>query len=588
MRQFLKFMFASMLGVFLSILVVILVFAGIFAAIMASSDEKVKVEPNTILHLTFDDALVDRSSDNPFDNFDLGSFAASKKMGLNDILNNLDKAKTDDNIKGILIDATSIDGGTALIEEVRNKLLDFKKSSGKPVLAYSEYFSQNAYYLSSVADTIYLNPQGAVEFKGITAQVVFFKKTLEKLDIEPQIIRHGKFKSAVEPFMLEEMSESNRLQTSTYVGSIWNHIVDGVSDARKISKEKLNTIADELLIRKAEDALEHKLVDRLAYKDEVLDVLKSWTGAESTKKIKMMEMAKYKNAPKSKTESGRDKIAVVYAIGSISGGEGDGESIGSEGISKAIRAARLDDKVKAIVLRVNSPGGSALASEVIWREMQLAKQTKPVIVSMGTLAASGGYYIACMADTIVASPNTITGSIGVFGVLFNTQKFLNERMGITIDTVKSSTYADLGAFYRPLTTNERSIIQNSVEHIYDVFLTRVSDGRGLTKEQVDEIGQGRVWSGVDAKRIGLVDVLGGLETAIEIAAQKAGLENYRLLNLPEQKDPFQKLLQSFSGEVKSSIMKNELGDNYKYYQKLQEVMSQRGIQARIEYDVELK
>jgi protease IV len=584
MKQFFKFMFASMLGVLLSLILAFFLFVGVVVAIISSSEEKIKVSPNTVLHLTFDEEVVDRSSDSPFDKFDLTSFSGSKKIGLNDILNSLDKAKTDDNVKGLLIDATSINGGSATIEEIRNKLIDFKMS-GKFIVAYSEYYTQSAYYLSSVADTIYLNPSGDLEFKGITAQVVFFKKALEKLDIEPQIIRHGKFKSAVEPFLLTEMSESNKIQTSSYVNSMWNSIVLGVSSARNITSEKLNQIASELLIRKAEDAITHKLVDQLAYRDEVLDKLVAVTGAESIKKLNLMGMDKYKNAPGSKSEINKDKIAVIYAVGSIGSGEGDAETIGSEGISKAIRDARLDEKVKAIVLRVNSPGGSALASEVIWREMNLAKQKKPVIVSMGNLAASGGYYIACMADTIVASPNTITGSIGVFGVLFNMQNFFDNKLGVNIDTVKSNQYADLGAFYRPLTTNERSIVQNSVEHIYDIFVTRVSDGRKLTKAQVDSIGQGRVWSGTDALRIGLVDVLGGLETAIDIAANKAGLTNYRLVNLPEQKDPFQKLMSSFSSDVKSSIIKNELGDQYRYYQMIQNVMSQKGVQARLEYDV---
>jgi protease IV len=584
MKQFFKFMFASMLGVLLSLIIAFFLITGVVVAIISSSEETVKVEPNSILHMTFEEEVIDRSSDSPFANFDLSSFSASKKIGLNDILNNLEKAKTDDNIKGILLDATSINAGTAMIEEIRNKLIEFKKT-GKFILAYSEYYTQSAYYLSSVADTVYLNPQGELEFKGITAQVVFFKKALEKLDIEPQIIRHGKFKSAVEPFLLDQMSESNRLQTSSYVNSIWNNIVTGVSSSRNISEEKLNQIANEYLIRKADDAISHKLADQLVYRDEVLNKLVDITGAESIKKLKLMNMGKYKNVPGSKSEIHKDKIAVIYAVGSIGSGEGDSESIGSEGISRSIREARLDDKIKAIVLRVNSPGGSALASEVIWREMNLAKQKKPVIVSMGNLAASGGYYIACMADTIVASPNTITGSIGVFGVLFNMKDFFNNKLGVNVEAVKSNDFADLGAFYRPLTTNERSIIQNSVEQIYDIFITRVADGRGLSKAQVDSIGQGRVWSGEDALKIGLVDVLGGLETAIEIAAKKAGLENYRLVNLPEQKDPLQKILSSFSADVKSSFVKNELGEQYKYYQMLQSIMNQKGVQARLEYDV---
>jgi protease IV len=588
MKQFFKFMFASMLGVFLSFLLIgMITIGGIIAIVAASDSDKVNVEPNSVLHIKLEEELIDRGSKNPFDNFDFSSFSSSPKLGLNDVLESIDNASKDNNIKGILIDITSVSGGSAIISEVRKKLNKFKES-GKFIYAYSEMYTQSGYYLASVADKIFLNPQGALDWKGLGAQVLFFKGALEKLEVEPQIIRHGKFKSAVEPFMLDKMSDANREQTATYINSIWNDLLEKVSVSRSIEIRELHRLADQLVIQKAEDALIHKMVDQLAYKDEVLEFLKEKTEAESTKKINFIELAKYVKAPKvDKPEITKDKIAVIYAVGQIESGKGDNETIGSETLSKAIRDARLDDKIKAIVLRVNSPGGSALASEVIWREMQLAKQAKPVIVSMGNLAASGGYYISCNADTIVASPNTITGSIGVFGVLFNAQKFFNNKLGINIDTVKTGHHADLGAFYRPLTTNERSIIQNSVEHIYDIFVTRVAEGRNLTKEQVDEIGQGRVWSGADAKRLGLVDVLGGLETAIEIAANKAGIEKYRLVNFPEEKDPFAKFMSQFGAEVKSSFLKNELGDGYKYYKHVQSLLNMRGVQARMEYEITL-
>jgi protease IV len=588
MKQFFKFMFASMLGVFLSLfLIMLLTIGGIMAIVAASDSDKIKVDPNSVLHIKFEEELVDRGSKSPFDNFDFSTFTSSPKLGLKDVLESLDNAKEDNNIKGIFLDITSVSGGSAIVNEVRAKLEEFKES-GKFIYAYSEMYTQSGYYLASVADKIFLNPQGALDWKGLGAQILFFKGALEKLELEPQIIRHGKFKSAVEPFMLDKMSDANREQTATYINSIWNDILEKVSSSRSIDMKELNRLSDELIIQKADDALEHKMVDQLAYKDEVLELIKEKTEVESTKKIKFVELAKYTKAPKAKKpELAKDKIAVIYAIGQIESGEGDKETIGSDRISKAISDARLDDKIKAIVLRVNSPGGSALASEVIWREMELAKKAKPVIVSMGNLAASGGYYISCNADTIVASPNTITGSIGVFGVLFNAQKFFNNKLGINIDTVKTGQHADLGAFYRPLTTNERAIIQNSVEYIYDVFLTRVAEGRGLTKEQVDEIGQGRVWSGADAKRLGLVDVLGGLEVAIEIAANKAGLEKYRLVNFPEEKDAFAKFMASFGAEAKASFMKNELGDGYKYYKQVQSLLNMRGVQARMEYDITL-
>lgn len=588
MKQFFKTVFASFIGTLLASVIFVILIFGIIGAIVAISgaEKEVEVKENSILVVKFEGPITERSSKNPFQN--LGAmFSKEQAIGLDDILNNIEKAKEDENIKGIYMEITSVPAGIAMVEEIRNKLQEFK-NTGKFIIAYSEYYSQAAYYLASIADKIYLNPQGAIDFKGLSAELMFFKNALAKLEVEPQIIRHGKFKSAIEPFILDKMSDENREQTMTYIGSIWNHMVDGISKSRNISAEELNKIADEMLLQKAEDAVKYKLADQLAYKDEILEILKEKTEAKAVDKINSVSIADYTNAkePKKK-EFSKDKIAVIYAVGEIESGEGDDENIGSERISKAIREARLDEKVKAIVLRVNSPGGSALASEVMWREVVLAKQAKPVIVSMGNVAASGGYYISCAADTIVAEPNTITGSIGVFGVLFNAQGFMNNKLGITFDTVKTNTHADIGSIYRPLTASERDIIQKSVEHVYDVFITRVADGRKLTKEQVDEIGQGRVWSGVDAKRIGLVDVLGGIETAIEIAAQKAGLENYKIVSLPKQKDPFEELFSKGTSGVEEAMVKHFLGENAKYYMTLDRLKSYSGIQARMPYEIEI-
>jgi protease-4 len=588
MKQFFKTLFASLIGSLLALFIFIFIIIGIIGAVAALSgtDKEVEVKENSILVMKFDGPITDRSSKNPFQN--LGAiFSKEEAIGLDDILNNIEKAKEDENIKGIYIEITSIPAGIAMVEEIRTKLLEFK-NTGKFILAYSEYYSQNAYYLASVADKIYLNPQGAIDFKGLSAELMFFKNALAKLEVEPQIIRHGKFKSAIEPFILDKMSDENREQTMTYMSAIWNHTVEGISKSRNISKEELNKIADEMLLQKAEDAVKYKLADQLAYKDEILEILKEKTEAKAVDKINSVSIADYTFAKENKKKDfTKDKIAVIYAVGEIDSGEGDDEKIGSERISKAIREARLDDKVKAIVLRVNSPGGSALASEVMWREVVLAKQAKPVIVSMGNVAASGGYYISCAADTIVAEPNTITGSIGVFGVLFNAQGFMNNKLGVTIDTVKTNLHADIGSIYRPLTASERDIIQKSVEHVYDVFITRVAEGRKLTKEKVDEIGQGRVWSGVDAKRIGLVDVLGGLETAIEIAAQKAGLENYKLVSLPKQKNPIDELFSNGTSGVEEAMIKYFLGENAKYYMTLDRLKRYSGIQARMPYEIEI-
>lgn len=589
MKQFFKFLFASVLGFIIAAVVCVLLFVGIISAIVSSagSDKEVTIEANSILHLKITEPIVDRGSDNPLSNFDLGSFSTKGKTGLNDFLEQIEKAKTDESIKGIFLDVSDIPAGLATIEEMRNKLIEFK-SNKKFIVCYSEYLSQSTYYLASVSDEIYLNPQGFLDFKGLGGELMFFKGALEKLGIEPQIIRHGKFKSAVEPFILDKMSDENRQQTQTYLFTLWQKMLDGISISRKIPVDSLNGIANNLSIETAQDAVKFKMVDKLAYKDEVLEVLRKKTAEKSIDDIKFISLEKYAKSENKFKGFAKDRIAVIYAEGSIEGGEGDDETIGSDRLSRTIREARLDDKIKAIVLRVNSPGGSALASEVIWREVLLAKKMKPFIVSMGNVAASGGYYIACAADTIVASPNTITGSIGVFGVLFNGQKLLNNTLGITIDTVKTNTYSDIGSVYRPLSPIERNYIQRSVENVYDVFVKRVADGRKISSNQVDSIGQGRVWSGLDAKKIGLVDVLGGLETAISIAAKKAQIKEYKLVSLPKQKDPFKEAIAHLTGEAESAIIKKELGVNYKYYKSLQNISGYSGIQARMPFEIDIR
>lgn len=590
MKQFFKFMFASMLGVFLAFFLGIIVLVGMIAALVSSSDSKkeAKVEPNSVLHINFEAQINDRSSNNPFENFDFGSMSGKQGIGLNDILENIEKAKTDDNIKGIYIDLQSVPAGIATIEEIRNKLIEFKESK-KFIVAYSEVYTQGAYYLASVADEVWLNPEGLIEFKGLGAQVMFFKGLLEKMEVEPQVIRYGKFKSAIEPFILDKMSEANREQTMKYMGSIWNNIVKGIADSRGLTPAQLNLIADSALVQNAKDAVEQKLADKLYYKDQVLDDLKDRCGLEDAKKLKLVSMVKYKDAPKAKKEGdkglAKDKIAVIYASGSIEGGEGDDQTIGSDRISKAIRKARLDENVKAIVLRVNSPGGSALASDVIWREVVLAKAVKPVVASMGDVAASGGYYISCAADTIVAQPNTITGSIGVFGLLMNLKNLMNNKLGVTVDTVKTNHYADLGSAFRPLTQAERDIIQNSVNEIYGSFISKVAEGRGMKVADVDSIGQGRVWSGYDAKGLGLVDVLGGMEDAIEIAAKMAKLDNYRVAEYPEQKEPFKAFMEELQGQGEDVMLKKSLGENYRFYKTLDDMRKMEGIQARMPFDI---
>jgi protease-4 len=553
-----------------------------------SKKEIVLVPANTVLRLKFDEEIPDRGSKNPFANMSFMSLKNTQTPGLDEILESLKKAKTDDNIKGLFLDLSTVSAGIATVEEIRDALLDFKKS-GKFIYSYGEVYTQKAYYLASVADKIYLNPAGTIDFRGLNGSVMFYKGLLNKLDVDVQIIRHGKFKSAVEPFILDKMSEANKEQTLKYITSIWDNILEGIASSRKLTIADLNAIADSMKIQKAEDAVTCKLADKLMYKDELLAELRTKLGIGKTDKISMMSLEKYTDAPnkKFKTSTSKSKIAVIYALGEIESGKGDDKTIGSEGISDAIRKARLDTNVKAIVLRVNSPGGSALASDVIWREVDLAKKTKPVVASMGVYAASGGYYISCAATKIMADPTTITGSIGVFGIVPNLQGLYNKQLGITFDNVKTNNYADFGTTSRAMTDAEKGIYQTDVETIYHNFIAHVAEGRGMTVAQVDSIGQGRVWSGTDAKKNGLVDEFGGLEKAIELAAKLAKITDYRLQSLPEQKEPLEQIIESLTGGSNDAMLKKELGEAYTYYQYIKEVKEMKGVQARIPYSIEI-
>ncbi len=588
MKQFFKFTFASMLGFLLAGFLLILITIGIIiSAVSSGKNETVIVPEKTILMLTLDQPVNDRSSDNPFAHMNFSRPDVSTQLGLNDIISSLKKAKSDSKVKGIYLELGDVPSGQATIEEIRNALIDFKKS-GKFIVSYAEVFTQKSYYLASVSDKIYLNPAGDMEFKGMVGQVMFFKGLLDKIDVEAQVIRHGKFKSAIEPFTLDKMSEPNKVQTLTFISGMWNHLLDGISASRKISVEDLTAIANEYKIQSPQDAVNLKMVDKLLYKDEVLDELKNRVDAKKIKDLKFMKLGKYAKSTDADKKSSEDKIAVIYATGDIVSGDGDDQTIGSESISKAIRKARLDDKVKAIVLRVNSPGGSALASDIIWREMVLAKKAKPVVVSMGNVAASGGYYIACAADKIFAYPNTITGSIGVFGIIPNMKEMFNKNLGITFDEVKTNPYADYIPVTRPMSDGEKKIITHDIENIYSTFTTHVSEGRKMTVAQIDSIGQGRVWSGVDAKRIGLIDEFGGLTDAMNEAAKLAKLKDYSTMELPEQKDTFEQLMETFSGDKSSISLKNELGAAYPYFSYLSRMSRMQGIQALMPYDFIIK
>jgi protease-4 len=589
MKDFFKFVFASMIGFILSFFVVFLLLIALITAMVSSAgnDGKVTIASNSVLHVSLDYPIKERTDKNPFADLSLFGLESKKTLGLNEILANIEDAKSDDRIKGIYLDVSSLSSGMATIEEVRTALIDFKKS-GKFIIAYSEVYTQGAYYLATVADKIYLNPEGMIDFRGLSSEIMFFKGALEKLDIEAQIIKVGTYKSAVEPFILDKMSEPNKQQVTSFLGSMYDHILSEISKSRKISKESLFSMADSAKIRDPKDALSFKMVDGLKYKDEVLDELKKLTKTDQKKDIKSVSLEEYTANEESKEESSKNRIAVIYANGEIMSGEGDDETIGSERISRAIRKARTDDKVKAIVLRINSPGGSALASDVIWRETVLAKKSKPVIVSMGDLAASGGYYIACAADSIFAQPNTITGSIGVFGIIPNMQKFFNNKLGITFDGVKTGQFADLGSISRPLTEGEKMIIQLEVNKTYDTFTKKVADGRKKSQTYINSVGQGRVWSGTEALKIGLVDRLGSIDDAIASAAKKAKIKDFKIVDYPSQVDPISALFDKSGDKVKSYFVKRELGDNFMYYEQMKSALNLSGVQARIPYNIQIR
>jgi protease-4 len=587
MKQFFKFVFASMLGVFLSTIIFFFVAIAIMAAIIsaASSDKAVEISENSILRVSLNYAIKERTDRSPFNNVSLPSMNSEKYIGLDEILLRIDAAKNDNRIKGIVLDMDGIGASFATLQEIRDALLKFKESK-KFILAYSEGYSMKGYYLASTADKVYLNPEGSVDFRGMAAQLPFFKGTLEKLGIEAQVVKVGTYKSAVEPFILDKMSPANKEQVNSYLNSLYDYYLGNVSKSRNIPMDSLRNIADNYSGRDAEKALNAKLVDGLKYKNEIIDELKVKLCIDKKKKIKSINIEDY-TSPKTEENGSQNRLAVVYAVGDIVSGEGSDEQIGSERISRAIRTVREDDKVKAVVLRINSPGGSSLASDVIWKEVELTKKVKPIIVSMGDVAASGGYYIACAADSIFAQPNTITGSIGVFGIIPNLQNFFNNKLGITFDEVKTGKYADLMSVNRPLTADERDLIQQEVNKTYDTFTKKVANGRKISQSQVDSIGQGRVWTGAQAAKIGLVDRLASFNEAITAAARKAKLKDYKLVSYPAMKDPLEAYLGSSSDKLKTWIMKKEMNEGYLLYEQAKQVMQQSGIQARLPYMINI-
>lgn len=586
-----KNFFSSLLGTLAGFLIAGMVMGGgflifILILVAAGSDREVKIKPNSVVRIDLSGKIQDRAEEYAMPNI---IYNTPPAQGLNNILTAIEHAKDNPKIKGIYLDLGMVACGVGSLEEIRAALLDFKES-GKFIYAHSDFYTQKAYYLASVADKLYLTPTGGIDFRGLSAEVLFFKGLLKKAGLTPHVIRHGEFKSAVEPFLLEKMSPENREQITAYIGSIWDYMLKEIATSREISPDSLNGMVNSFVGFNADSAVSSDLVDALKYKDELLAEIRAELGLGSNKDINFVDLRDiklpYKNKKKKRT---KNQIAVIYATGSIVNGRSyEGDIIASETFAEAIRSARKDKHVKAIVLRINSGGGSALASEVIWREMSLAKEKKPVIVSMGDVAASGGYYIACNADAVLANPTTITGSIGVFGLLFSGKNLLNNKLGITTDVVKTNTYSDLASFSRPLRNDEYALIKNSIEGVYDTFISRVADGRGVTKESVDSIGQGRVWSGINALENGLIDKYGGLNDAIDLAAEKAGIGNYRIQTLPERPDPIQEFFMRFSAKIEVEDIETALDVDLQSVKEIDLLVKNQGVQMRMPYAIEVR
>jgi protease-4 len=588
MKSFLKYLLASILGVILAGAIMFFIFLGIISAMVSTQDKTFQVKPKSILMLKLDQPIIDRKPSLPLPGFNPGSFWMDNRIGLNDLLANINKASRDTNICGIYLQLSMPQAGVATSQEIRNALLDFKKS-GKFIISYSDYYTQSAYYLASVSDKIYMNPRGNINFDGLSVEMMFFKKALEKLDVEPQVIRHGKYKSAAEPFLSDKMSEENREQIETYVGSVWKQVVNEISVQRGIPADKINDLANTMSIGLAEEAYRSGMIDSMVYKDQVLEILTGLSKVKQTRKLSFVSHNQYLKAPKIRSQKGlaKNKIAVIYASGDIMEGDSYEGNISSESMSRTIHEAREDSSIKAVVFRVNSGGGGALASEVIWRELALTRGVKPVIASMGDVAASGGYYILAAADTILASPNTLTGSIGVFGILVNAKDFFINKLGISTDVVKTNRHSDFGTVFRSMDEEEKKMMQRLVDNTYDSFVSHVAEGRRMEEAAVDKIGEGRIWSGINAKEIGLVDEMGGLTRAVEMAAAKAGLEHYRIVELPKLKDPLEQILSELSGETSMKWIQRELGTGYRYYHHLKSVLDANGIMTKLPFEFEI-
>ncbi len=593
MGQFFKFLFASCLGTTLALLLLVFIGFGSLVGLAGKASDKqvVEIKPNSVLELKFPASMIPEKTNNlPMDPFD---FEQKDVLGLKDMVLAIQKAKNDPDIKGIYFNATSVSAGKATSSVLRAALVDFK-TSGKFIVSYANYYTQNAYYLASVSDSVLLNPVGAVDFRGLSSTIAYYKGLLDKMGVQMKIFYAGKFKSATEPLRMDKMSPENRLQVREYLAALNDIMMHDVAVSRNIPEAELRRIADSFEGRGSNLALQAHLVDRIAYEDEAFDLMKNKIGLTGKEKLYRVSMEDYFKARARKIDlSTKDKIAVVYAEGTIQDGEnGDSGDIYDGKYVKILRKIREDDNVKAIVLRINSPGGSVLASENIYREVLLCKEAgKPIVVSMGDLAASGGYFIACHADSIFAEPNTITGSIGVFGVIPMLDKTMKDKLGITYDTVLTGRHSAFGTPFIQFSPEEDKMIQDQIDRTYEDFLYKVATGRHKTRDQIHEIAQGRVWPGSKAKEIGLVDDIGGLDRAISAAAKLAGLEKYRTTEFPRTLTGIEQLIDRLTKSkdrdegVKAWIIRSELGDMYPVYKHFQDIQRNKGIQARLPYEL---
>jgi protease-4 len=584
MKQFFKFTLASMLGFLLAAFVGIFLLAGAIGALtsgISEEQETAQVPENSILNLKINYTIPERANKGNLDLSIFGMPGYGKELGVQDLIKKINDAALDEHIKGIYMELDLNSQSFANIEEIRKALLAFKKQN-KFIVAYAEMMDEYGYYLASTANKIYMNPNGTLVLNGLASEVVYLKDALDKLGLEPQLIRHGKFKSAGEPFIANRMSKENRAQIESYLGSLYYHFVEQIALDRKKDKDFVHTVINELKIQQTIQAKELGMIDDILYDDQVKSELKKLCAVSEDKEVHLVSASKYVN-PAVKPATSSNKIAVLYCNGEIVSGKSSDGNIGSVSICEELKKIRKDEHIKALVLRINSPGGSALASDVMWREIELLKKEKPVVVSMGSVAASGGYYLAAPANWIVAQPNTITGSIGVFGMLLNAQNLLENKLGIHVETVKFGEYADLGMPNRALNTSERQIVQKGVDLIYNDFIQKVAKGRKLKLEQVDSIAQGRVWSGKDAIKIGLVDELGGLDRAIAVAAKKAQITEFRTVHMPTLKEPIEQLFESLSSEAEAYFLKQKLGPQYEWFKAIEKQCKHQGIQARMDY-----